>query len=246
MNEYNPIDLLFGGMSQLGPGGEAYTLGVLRGLPERRYETIVDAGSGTGRQTIALARELGMVVHAVDSHAPFLEELRRRASEAGVARLVETHHMDMADIPRAFHDIDLLWSEGAAYNMGFENALRTWAPAVSAGGFIVASELTLLNGNPPPRAAEFLARVYPAIQTAGENIAAGEGAGLSSAGTYTLPREAWTRGYYDALGPRAEKLAAHPDASVREMAAGMLEEIEVFESSGGSYGYVFYVFGRAS
>lgn len=232
-------------MSQLGPGGgDAYTLGVLRGLPKGRYGTVVDAGSGTGRQTIALARELGKVIHAVDSHGPFLEELRRRASEAGIARLVETHHMDMADIPRAFHDMDLPWSEGAAYNMGFENALRMWAPAVGAGGFIAASELTLLDGSPPPRAAEFLACAYPAIQTTGENIAAGEGAGPSAAGTYTLPREAWMEGYYDALGPRAERLAAHPGASVRGMAAGMLEEIEAFESSGGSYGYVFYVFGR--
>ena len=63
-------------------------------------------------------------------------------------------------------------------------------------------------------------------------------------GTRTLPREAWTRGYYDILGPRAESLKNHPDAGVREMAAETLEEIEVFESSGGSYGYVFYAFER--
>ncbi|MEZ4547788.1 MAG: hypothetical protein R3B51_08745 [Thermodesulfobacteriota bacterium] len=60
-----------------------------------------------------------------------------------------------------------------------------------------------------------------------------------------LPREAWTVGYYDVLGPRAESLKNHPDATAREMAAETLEEIEVFESSGGSYGYVFYVFERA-
>ena len=245
MNEYDTIDLLFGGMGQLGPGGDEYTLAVLRGLPERLYGIVVDAGSGTGRQTIALARELGMVIHAVDSHGPFLEDLRRRAHGAGVGHLVETHQMDMADIPSAFHGIDLLWSEGAAYSIGFENALRTWAPAVGAGGFIVASELTLLAGDTPKRAAEFLARVYPAIQTVEENLAAGEGAGLRSVGTYKLPREAWTEGYYDALGPRAESLKNHPDATVREMAAETLEEIEVFESSGGSYGYVFYVFERA-
>jgi len=245
MNEYDPIYLLFGGMGQLGPGGDEHTLAVLRGLPERRYATVVDAGSGTGRQTIALARGLGTVVHAVDSHGPFLEDLRRRAQEAGFGHLVETHHMDMADIPSAFSNIDLLWSEGAAYSIGFENALRTWAPAVSAGGFIVASDLTLLADDPPERVKEFLARVYPAIQTVEKNVAAGEGAGLRSAGTYTLPREAWTEGYYDALGTRAESLKNHPDATVREMAAETLEEIEVFESSGGSYGYVFYVFERA-
>lgn len=246
MSEYDPIDLLFGGMGQLGPGGDAYTLDVLRSLPGRPFEVIVDAGSGSGRQTIALARELGRAVHAVDSHGPFLDDLRRRASEAGVGRLVETHLMDMAEIPLVFRDIDLLWSEGAAYNIGFNNAIRTWAPVMSKGGFMVLSELTLLDEDPPSGVMEFLSSVYPAIQTTERNLAAGEGAGLRAAGVYTLPREAWVEGYYDVLGPRAEKLKDHPDASVREMAAETLKEIEVFESSGGSYGYVFYVFERAA
>lgn len=246
MSEYDPIDLLFGGMGQLGPGGDVYTLDVLRTLPRGEFETIVDAGSGTGRQTIALARELGMVVHAVDSHGPFLDDLRRRASEAGVGHLVETHLMDMAEIPRVFKDIDLLWSEGAAYNIGFENALRTWAPAVKPGGLIVVSELALLGEDAPDDVTEFLSNVYPAIQTTARNLAAGERAGLRAVDTYTLPREAWVEGYYDVLGPRAEKLVSHPDASVREMAAETLKEIEVFESSGGSYGYVFYSFERAA
>ena len=246
MSEYDPIDLLFGGMEQLGPGGDVYTLKVLKGLPERRYETIVDAGSGSGRQTIALARELGTLVHAVDSHGPFLDDLRRRASEAGAGRLVETHLMDMAEIPLVFKDIDLLWSEGAAYNIGFGNALRTWAPAVRPGGLIVVSELALLSDGAPPDVMDFLFSVYPAIQTTAQNIASGERAGLRAVDTYTLPREAWVEGYYDVLGPRAEKLLNHPGASVREMASETLREIEVFESSGGSYGYVFYIFERAA
>ncbi len=246
MSEYDPIDLLFGGMGQLGPGGDVYTLKVLKGLPERRYETIVDAGSGTGRQTIALARELGTVVHAVDSHGPFLDDLRRRASEAGVGRLVETHLMDMAEIPLVFRDIDLLWSEGAAYNIGFENALRTWAPAMKPGGLIVVSELVLLDEAAPSDVMEFLFSVYPAIQTTAQNIASGKRAGLRAVDTYTLPREAWTHGYYDVLGPRAGKLIDHLDSSVREMAAETLREIEVFKSSGDSYGYVFYIFERTA
>ena len=41
--------------------------------------------------------------------------------------------MDMKDIPSAFQDIDLLWSEGAAYNIGFTNALSSWATAIKPG-----------------------------------------------------------------------------------------------------------------
>ena len=93
----------------------------------REFGVIVDAGCGTGRQTLALAKELGTTIHAVDSYEPFLSDLARRAAEAGVEHLVQTHCMDMKDIPDIFPHIDLLWSEGAAYNIGFANALTLWA-----------------------------------------------------------------------------------------------------------------------
>lgn len=127
---HNPIDILFGGMEKLGPGDDAHTLHVLRRLPIQQFRVIVDAGCGTGRQTMVLAKELATLIHAVDLYEPFLNDLTRRAKEAGLEHLVQTHCMDMKDIPGLFHHIDLLWSEGAAYNIGFSNALTTWAPAI--------------------------------------------------------------------------------------------------------------------
>ena len=59
MNTYKAIDLLFGGMEKLGPGGNAHTLHVLRLLPKQQFRVIVDAGCGTGRQTMVLAKALG-------------------------------------------------------------------------------------------------------------------------------------------------------------------------------------------
>lgn len=134
-----PIDLLFGGMEKLGPGDNDETLHVLRLLPRRKFQVVVDAGCGTGRQTIVLARELGTPVEAVDSHEPFLRDLRRRAEDGEISHLVRTHCLDMKEIPNVFPRIDLLWSEGAAYNIGFANALGTWASALNGNGFLVAS-----------------------------------------------------------------------------------------------------------
>ena len=75
MNEANPIDLLFGGMEKLGPGSNFDTLKVLNMLPKEIHGVIVDAGCGTGRQTLALAKQLQTLVHAVDSYEPFLASL---------------------------------------------------------------------------------------------------------------------------------------------------------------------------
>lgn len=246
MNAYDPIDLLFGGMEKLGPGGDVHTLNVLRLLPEQQFRVVVDAGCGTGRQTVVLAKELGTPIHAVDSHEPFLRDLKRRARAAGVGSLIQTRCMDMKDIPSAFPHIDLIWSEGAAYNIGFPNALIVWASAINEGGFAAVSELSWLRKQVPGAVREFWASAYPEMQSVQQNVAAAEAAGYRVLTTYTLPREAWVEGYYDLLEPRAKALIDHPDSSVRDFAAENVKEIEIFNSSEDSYGYVFYVLRRAA
>ncbi len=245
MNTYNPIDLLFGGMDKLGPGGNAHTLHVLRLLPKQQFHVIVDAGCGAGRQTMVLAKELDTLVHAVDSYEPFLNDLTRRADEARIEHLVQTHCMDMKDVPEVFQHIDLLWSEGAAYNIGFSNALTTWAAAINPDGFAVVSELAWLREQVPDAVREFFLSGYPDMQTVHRNIAVAENAGYKVLDTYALPKEAWVEGYYDILEPRAKALVDHPDPSVRDFAIETVKEIEIFRCSEDSYGYVFYVLQRA-
>lgn len=244
MNCVSPIDLLFGGMKKLGPGGNVHTLNVLRLLPRREFGVIVDAGCGTGRQTLALARELGTPIQAVDSYEPFLSDLARRVAEAGVAHLVQTHCMDMKNIPGVFPHIDLLWSEGAAYNIGFVNALTVWASAITPGGFAIVSELSWLREQVPDPVRDFFASGYPDMQSVDRNLAVARGAGYKVLTTYTLPDETWVEGYYDVLGPRATALLNHPDPSVRDLATETIKEIEIFKRSEGSYGYVFYALQR--
>src|SRR5262245_27385714 len=115
MNTPNPIDLLFADMDKLSPGDDSLSLYVLRSLPEHRFEVVVDAGCGAGRQTFVLADELKTLIHAVDTYQPFLDRLSQRAREKGIVHLVRTHCMDMKNIPSVFPSIDLLWAEGAAY-----------------------------------------------------------------------------------------------------------------------------------
>jgi SAM-dependent methyltransferase len=245
VNTDDPVSLLFGGMEKLGPGGNAHTLYVVRLLPKRQFGAVVDAGCGTGRQTLALVKELGTLVHAVDSFEPFLNDLVRRAREAKVEHLVQTRRMDMKDIPQVFRDIDLLWSEGAAYNIGFANALATWASAMIPGGFAVISELSWLKESAPDPVREFFRSGYPDMHSVEQNITIAENVGYKLLTTYTLPKEAWIDGYYDILTDRAKDLLDLSDPSVRDFASETVREIEVFQCSEDSYGYVFYVLQRA-
>jgi trans-aconitate methyltransferase len=244
MNTYNPIDLLFGGMEKLGPGDNVHTLNVLHLLPKQQFRLIVDAGCGTGRQTMVLAKKLGTVVHALDTHQPFLDDLTRRAKAAGIEHLIQTYCMDMNDIPGIFQHIDLLWSEGAAYNIGFFNALTIWASVIDPEGFAVVSEMSWLRKQVPDAVREFFQSGYPDMQSIQQNLMGAEQAGYRALTTYTLPRETWVEGYYDILEKRAKILVTHPDPFVRDLAVETIKEIEVFKHSEDSYGYVFYVLQR--
>lgn len=159
----------------------------------------------------------------------------------GFDGFVQTRCMDMTDIPKIFRQIDLLWSEAAVYSIGFSNALRTWASAMSPGGFAAVSELSWLRDEVPEPVKKFFDSCYPVMQSVQQNIRLAENLGYKMLATYTLPSEAWVDGSYDILGPRARSLASHPDAFVRDSAAETVREIEIFESSEDSYGYVFYL-----
>ena len=247
MKTPTPVDLIFADMDKLGPGHDSLTLYVLRSLPQHRFDLVVDAGCGAGRQTIVLASELGTPIHAVDSYQPFLNRFKRRAEEKGVAHLVQMHCMDMKDIPTVFPTIDLLWAEGAAYNIGFANALTTWAKAIRPDGFAVVSELCWLRDDKIPGAVrEFFISGYPEMQSVEQNIQTAEEAGYQLFNTYTLPKQTWVKDYYDILEPRAKSLLSHSDVAVRDFAIETLKEIETFQIAEDSYGYVFYVLQRAN
>ncbi len=245
MSNANPIDLIFGGMEKLGPGSNADTLKVLDMLPKAPHEMIIDAGCGAGRHTLAIANLLQTPVHAVDSYQPFLASLAQRAKEARIEHLIQTHCMDMADIPDTFQEIDLLWSEGAAYNIGFPHALKKWHAAVKPGGFAVVSELSWLRDNVPADVRQFFQTGYPDMRNVEENRVVAENADYNVIATHTLPRETWVEGYYEILEPRAESLLDHSDEAVRDFASETMEEIRIFGCSEDSYGYVFYVMEKA-
>jgi ubiquinone/menaquinone biosynthesis C-methylase UbiE len=61
---------------------------------------------------------------ALDSHAPFLAEVQRRAVAGGAADRVTTVLGDMAALPFPAASFDLVWCEGAAYILGWRRRWR--------------------------------------------------------------------------------------------------------------------------
>lgn len=75
-----------------GPGGDAETRRAIEPpeLSKLRSLKVADIGCGTGASTRVLARDLGAQIMAVDSLPGFLEMLRARAAQAGLADRIDT------------------------------------------------------------------------------------------------------------------------------------------------------------
>jgi SAM-dependent methyltransferase len=231
-------------LSKQGPGSDASTLRALDALPDsRRIERILDAGCGPGRQTVALAEATGAQVVAIDIVPEFLSAARRRADEAGVGDRVEcrAESMDLIDVDAG--SIDLVWSEGAIYNVGFRRGLELWRPLIRKPGWVAVTELSWLGRERPGRAVEFWRNAYPGMSDIDENIASTHAAGYRVLDHFELPQSDFWDDYYDPLRARLPDLRTKW-CNEPEAIAQLLEcerEIALYEHYADSYGYVFYV-----
>ncbi len=234
------------------PGSDESTLRALGMLPHLPASPrILDIGCGPGMQAVALARATHGAITAVDTHQPFLDDLARRADQAGVAEQIQTRNASMFEL-KFDEPFDLLWSEGAIYIIGFERGLREWRSLLKPGGFVAVTEISWLKPNPPEAACRFWNEAYPAMATVDENLArlsgAGKspkrsGAGYRSLGHFTLPENDWWDNYYHPMSARIEMLRGkypnNPEAQA--VLDAEYAEIELYRQYSDYYGYVFYI-----
>lgn len=233
----------------LGPGGDAETRLALdlAGLASRRGLAIADIGCGTGASTLVLARELDADITAIDVVPPFLDALTRRAAQAGSRARITTRAEAMERLSFADESLDVIWSEGAIYNIGFERGVREWRRLLKPGGVLAVTELTWLTAERPAELDAHWTAQYPEVDTAAAKLAVLERQGFSPLGYFPLPRHCWMEHYYDPLRRRfAAFLNAHASSdAARSLVAAEEREIQLYERYHEFVGYGFYIARRA-
>lgn len=228
-----------------GPGGEVETLRAagLAGLDRSRPLRIADVGCGTGAAALVLARELDARVVAVDLHPQFLAVLASRTRRRGLAGRICPVAASMDALPFADSTFDVIWSEGAVYNVGFEAGVAAWRRFLRPGGTLVVSEITWLTAERPAEIEEFWNREYPEMGTAADKTAALERTGYTPVGSFVLPEHCWTDHYYRPLQAGFDAfLRRHGDSPrARALVEAEQGEIALYERFGRHYGYGMYV-----
>jgi SAM-dependent methyltransferase len=243
------IDLHREGERQ-GPGGDdetrlAITLSGLRGAGDLN---IADIGCGTGASTLVLAQELDAAVTAVDFVPAFVSELDAAAARAGLADRIETLVASMESLPFDERAFDAIWSEGAIYNIGFENGVRSWRRFLKPGGILAVSELTWTTGTRPAELEAHWLQEYPEVATAAAKMAVLEDNGYSPIGYFSLPERCWLENYYRPLQARfADFLTRHRYAAAARAVVDAEEaEISLYERFSTFISYGYYVAKRTS
>jgi SAM-dependent methyltransferase len=234
------------GLPQQGPGSDASTRRALALVPALPPEArILDLGCGSGRQSLLLAAETGGHVTAVDLLPPFLKQLDERARAAGLADHITTLNASMGDLAYPDESFDLIWSEGAIYNIGFENGLRAWRPLLRPGRSLAVSEATWLVDDPPERIRRFWENEYPAMQSHEANEIVIAEAGYELLGSFVLPETEWWDDYYTPIDERIATLREQrSDEGWLAALSAAEEEAAIVRDCGGTFGYVFYVMQR--
>lgn len=245
MTELELIIDLHKNSERQGPGSEAETLKALRcmNLSETDQLKIADIGCGSGGQTITLAQNLDGQITAVDLFPDFLTELQEKSQKLGLDHKIKMLQKSMDDLPFQDEELDLIWSEGAVYNIGFENGIRKWHRFLKKGGYLAVSEITWITNSRPKEIEDFWTNAYPEIDVASNKIRILENNGFTLTGYFFLTSDSWLKNYYQPLKMKFNSfLEEHQHSELaQKVVAENQSEMELYEKYKDYYSYGFYI-----
>ena len=163
------------------------------------------------------------------------------ARKQGLDAFLEPLVRDMSELDWKPASLDLLWCEGAAYNMGFENALKAWRPLMAENGVAMISEMNYFTDDIPEAVAQYMAQAYPDIKTEPENIALITSAEFEVLASHRLPSQAWWDNYYNPLTENIKQFKGSDDEVMQQVIEETEQEMAFFREHSDTYGYTYYL-----
>ena len=232
------------GLERQGPGSLEATIKALSFVDDLgKNARILDLACGTGGQTMVIAQNISGDITGLDIIPEFIYAFNENAKKHNLQDRMRGVIGSMEDLDFEEEAFDLIWSEGAIDNIGFEKGIGYWNGFLAQGGFIAVTCPTWLTDECPDEIEKFWGDAVGGLSTTNQNIAAIQRTGYRFVAAFTLPDTCWTENYF---APRdaADKalLEKYPgDKTVEAYLEGNKYERELFSRFSQHYGYVFYI-----
>ncbi|NMC42134.1 MAG: class I SAM-dependent methyltransferase [Bacteroidales bacterium] len=242
--DFDLICEYFSLLDRQGPGSEEVTLKALSFIDNLNNDScLADIGCGTGGQTMTLAMHAPGVITGIDLFPQFIDLFNMNAKKLNLHERVKGIVGSMFELPFRDEELDLIWSEGAIYFIGFERGLREWRRFLKPGGYVAVSEASWFTAERPEEINSFWMEAYPGIDTVSNKIAQMQNAGYIPVASFVLPEECWTKNFYEPqVSAQKIFLARHKGNKMAEdFIAYQRYEAELYSKYKDYYGYVFYI-----
>ncbi|HNQ24905.1 MAG TPA: class I SAM-dependent methyltransferase [Phycisphaerae bacterium] len=239
---------VFEALPRQGPGNRASAaraLALCHALPPT--PSILDLGCGVGGQTLILAELTSSIITAIDNHAPFIARLRSTVAARGLEQRIRPLVADMAAPGLPPGGFDLIWSEGALYQLGIEPALLVCRDLLRPCGHLAFTDAVWRKANPPEEVRAGFESDYPTMGFVNDVLAIVARSGFELLGHFALPDEAWWDDFYTPMQRRLDELRRKysGDAETLALLGRIAREPELHRLYGDYYAYEFFVLRRA-
>lgn len=242
--DVNLICEYYSSVERQGPGSPEITIKALSFIDNLSEESrIVDIGCGTGGQTMVMAQNTSGHITGIDLFPAFIDLFNYNAKKLNLQDKVDGIVGSMDNLPFKNEELDLIWSEGAIYNIGFEKGLNEWRKFLKTGGYVAVSEGSWFTDERPTEIEEFWMDAYPEIDTIPNKVEQMQKAGYIPVATFILPEECWTEHFFapqvSAQEVFLKKYAGNKTA--KDFIANQQHEAQLYYKYKEYYGYVFYI-----
>jgi len=242
--DFNLICDYFSLLKRQGPGSSETTIKALSFIDNLTTESkIADIGCGTGSQTMILAQHTRANIVGVDLFPGFINQLIQNAEKLGLQHRIKGVVESMDNLSFKNESLDLIWSEGAIYNIGFSSGLKLWHHLLKKGGYIAITDACWFSDKRPIEIENYWLDDYPGIDTVGNKVKQMESAGYSMVAVFDLPESCWTENYYHPQ-KEAQKVFLQRNKRnkfVQSFVVNQQQEAEMYEKYKSYYGYTFFI-----
>jgi ubiquinone/menaquinone biosynthesis C-methylase UbiE len=242
--DFNLICEYFSSLERQGPGSPEVTVKALSFIDNLSDKScIADIGCGSGGQTMVLAQHTAGRLTGVDLFPLFIELFNQNATLLGLQDRVQGVVESMDQLSFKDEELDLIWSEGAIYHIGFQRGLAEWKRFLKTGGFIAVTEVSWFTEERPSEINDFWLDAYPEIDTIPRKVAQMQQTGYLPVATFVLPENCWTEHFYAPQAIAQENFLKkyEGNSTVESLIASQRHEAQLFDKYKAYYGYVFYI-----